>query len=207
MRELVVATLLWDANASSFAFSRCYDESWVTKLFNGFERNLSDPFRKVLFTERARDLPEDIEQLVIPGLGAGGYGDCIRPYQLDEPMILVGLDTIVTGNIDHLARYCFDADVIALPRDPYRLEQACNAVALVPAGNAHVFDRHRGENDMVWMRQQPHVFIDDLFPGQVCSYKGTVRQNGLGDTRICYFHGEEKPHQLSHIPWVQEHWR
>jgi hypothetical protein len=47
--------------------------------------------------------------------------------------------------------------------------------------------------------------IDDLFPGQVRSYKGHVRQNGLGDTRICYFHGELKPHQIDE-PWIREHW-
>ncbi|PWJ81490.1 hypothetical protein C7441_11022 [Pseudaminobacter salicylatoxidans] len=204
---LVVATLLWEPNATSFKFSRCYDETWVKKLFNGFERNLDLPFRKVLYTDRIRPLHDDVEQFVIPGLGAGGYGDCIRPYELDEPMILVGLDTIATGNVDHLARYCLNADVIALPRDPYRLEQACNAVALVPAGNGHVYERHRGQNDMEWMRTQPHVFLDDLWPGHVQSYKGTVRQTGLGDTRIVYFHGEEKPHQLPHVEWVREHWR
>lgn len=204
---LVVATLLWDANAKSFAFSRMYDESWVEKLFNGFERNLSLPFRKVLFTDRVRPLPEDIEQFVDPGLGLGGYGDCIRPYELGEPMILVGLDTIVIGDIRQLADYCLSADTIALPRDPFRLEQACNAVSLVPAGNAHVFERHQGENDMEWMRQQPHVFIGDLWPGQVVSYKGHVKPRGLGDARIVYFHGQEKAHELQHVDWIGKHWR
>lgn len=204
---LVVATLLWDANHTSFKFSRCYDESWALKLFNGFERNLSEPFRKVLYTDRERLLPEDIEQFIVPGLGSGGYGDCIKPYELGEPMILCGLDTVVTGNCDHLAAYCLNGSVIGLPRDPYRLEQACNGVALVPAGMKHIATNHRGENDMEWMRAHPHAFLDDLFPGQIHSFKGHVRQHGLGDVRICYFHGEEKPHQLPHVGWIQEHWR
>jgi hypothetical protein len=122
-------------------------------------------------------------------------------------MILVGLDTIVTGPVDHLADYCLQADTIALPRDPYMPARACNGVALIPEGQQHVWRNHRGENDMEWLRAQDHVFIDDLFPGQVQSFKGRVRDHGLEDTRICYFHGEQKPHQLPDVPWIAEHWR
>ena len=70
-----------------------------------------------------------------------------------------------------------------------------------------VATEHRGENDMEWMRQHPHHFIDDLFPGQVQSFKGAVRDQGLGDTRLCYFHGQEKPHQLPAGHPVLQHWR
>ncbi len=124
-------------------------------------------------------------------------------------VILVGLDTIVTGNVDHLADYCLTADTIALPRDPYMPSRACNGVALVPAGNAHVWTEWRGENDMEWMRRQQHRFIDDLFPGQVQSFTGAVKEQGLGDTRILYFHGAEKPHELAVAGdrVVLEHWR
>jgi hypothetical protein len=122
-------------------------------------------------------------------------------------MILTGLDTVITGNVDHLAKYCLTSDVIALPRDPYAKERACNGVALVPAGNAKVYEDWRGENDMEWMRKQPHQFIDDLFPDQVVSYKGHVMEHGVGDARIVYFHGRMKPHELSDLPWIAEHWR
>jgi hypothetical protein len=60
---LTVATLLWDANAASLPFSRCYDESWVRKLHDGFARHLKQPFRFVLFTDRERPLPAHIEQV------------------------------------------------------------------------------------------------------------------------------------------------
>lgn len=203
---LTVATLLWDANDNSLSFSCCYDESWVRQLHDGFERNLKQPFRFVLFTDRERNLPAHIEQVRMRSKKPD-YSSCIEPYRFGVPMILVGLDTIVTGSIDHLADYCLNEDTIALPRDPYALERACNGVALIPEGQQHVWRNHRGENDMEWLRTQDHVFIDDLFPGQVNSYKGTVRQQGLGDTRICFFHGAEKPHQLLDIPWVAEHWR
>lgn len=206
MSDLVVATLLWEPNAKSEKFSRCYDESWARRLFSGFERNLTVPFRKVLYTDRRRDLPSDIEQVVVPGLGQGGYADCIRPYELIAPMILCGLDTVVTGNCDHLAEYVLSGGQFALPRDPYNRAQACNGVALVPAGMGKIFTEHDGANDMVHVRRYPHVFIDDLWPGQVVSYKGHVERNGLGDARIVYFHGHKKPHELDHN-WLARHWR
>lgn len=203
---LTVATLLWDPNEASQDFSRCYDESWVRKLHDGFDRNLKQPFRFVLFTDRERNLPAHVEQVRMKAKKPD-YSSCIEPYRFGVPMILVGLDTIVTGSIDHLADYCLKEDTIALPRDPYHLTRACNGVALIPEGQQHVWRNHRGENDMEWLRTQDHVFIDDIFPGQVSSYKGRARDHGLGDTRICYFHGAEKPHQLSEVAWIKENWR
>lgn len=202
---LTVASLLWDANDASEPFSRMYDEKWVTRLYDGFARNLTVPWRFVLFTDRERDLPATIGQERIRTTKLD-YGACIEPYRFGVPMILVGLDTVVTGNVDCLASYCFSGDKIGLPRDPFAPHQACNGVALIPGGFQCVYRNWRGENDMDWMRQQPHAFIDDMFPGRVHSYKGHVREHGLGDTRICYFHGEEKPHQLMHLPWIRRHW-
>lgn len=202
---LTIATLFWQANDKSRSFSTMYTEEWVEKLYRGFARNLTVPFRFICYSDSARKYSEPILQNINPTLGSNGYSDCIRPYELGVPMILVGLDTVVTGNIDHLAEYCFKSDRIALPRDPYKPQIACNGVALVPAGWERIGKEHAGENDMAWCRSFPHHFIDDLFPKHVQSFKGSVKNHGLGDTRIVYFHGEEKPHQLKN-DWLKEHW-
>jgi hypothetical protein len=203
---ITICSLLWDANELSYPFSRMYDESWVTRLYDGFARNLNMQWRFVLFTDRRRDLPLAIRQEIMTS-PKPGYGDCTEPYRLNVPMILVGLDTVITGPLNHMAQYCLRNDVpIALPRDPNQMEIACNGVALVPAGQQGVYDRWNGENDMIWMRKQKHAFIDDLFPGQVVSFKGTVKQHGLRDARIVYFHGAEKPHELTDEPWIRKHW-
>jgi len=203
---LTVATLLWDANARSLPFSKMYDETWVNRLYAGFRRHLTDPFRFVCFTDRPRVFKAGIDQERISA-AVPDYGTCIEPYKLGEPMILVGLDTLVVGNIDHLRDFCLQSDIIGLPRDPYKLSRACNGVALVPAGKQDVFKAHRGENDMEWMRRQPHVFIDDIFKGHVVSYKGSVQKNGVRDARIIYFHGWPKFHQMLDDPLIKEHWR
>jgi hypothetical protein len=203
---ITIATLLWDANDASLGFSRMYDEIWVEKLYRGFARNLTLPFRFVCFTDREREFCEPIEQERIRG--AKDYSACIEPYRLGEPMILVGLDTVVTGNVDHLAGYCLEAKRLAVPRDPYDPRIMCNGVALVPAGHDHIAREHDGRmNDMEWIRAQDPAAIDNLFPGQVLSYKCQVKPAGLGGARIVYFHGEEKPHQLQHVRWIREHWR
>lgn len=204
---LTVCSLLWEPNGASKGFSRCYTEEWVEKLYCGFVRNLTQPFRFVLFTDRDRVFSEPIEQIVQPDLGQGGYGDCIRPYAMNEPMILCGLDTVVVGNIDHLAEYCLTEKRFALPRDPNHPSIACNGVALVPAGHGLIGTAHEGENDMEWVRRFPHRLTDRLFPGQIVSYKGEVEKRGLGDARIVYFHGLKKPHELQHVDWVKEHWQ
>jgi len=201
---VVIACCLWEPTEQSYDFSRCYSEQWVERLYDGFARNTTRDFEFVCFVDKERTFTRPITQVTLERRPIG-YGSCIEPYKLDRPMIMVGLDTVVTGNVDPLIDYCLTGRRILLPRDPFFPEMACNGVALVPAGNRAVFDRWNGENDMEWMRAWPHDLIEHHFPGMVESYKGHVRQQGLGDARIVYFHGKEKPHELEH-DWVREHW-
>jgi hypothetical protein len=206
MSRLVVATCLWDANQHSQPFSRGYNESWVEKLYRGFARNLTVPFHFFLFTDRPRNFTEQIHQRPLTSKRLD-YGCFTEPYKLNEPMMLVGLDTIIVGNIDHMVDWCMNGDRIALPRDPYKPEQSCNGVALVPAGHRKVFDDWRGESDMVWLRKFPWKPIDDLWPGQVLSLKAhKIRDVGLQEARIVYFHGDPKPPAVMNLAWVRQHW-
>lgn len=203
---LTVCTLLWDANARSHDFSRHYTEADVEKLYRGFKRHLTRPFQFVCFTDREREFSEPVAQVRISA-ETPDYGTCIEPYRMGVPMILAGLDTVVTGNCDHLADWCMvERDCIALPRDPYKPHIACNGVALVPGGMERIGFEHDGANDMEHVRRYPHVFMDDEWPGHVVSYKGAVKRNGLGDARIVYFHGQEKPHQLAGVGWIEREW-
>jgi hypothetical protein len=204
---ITIATLFWQANDHSYDFSRAYDEVWVEKLYRGFARNLTRPFKFVCFTDRPRDFCEPIDQE--PIRGRLDYSACIEPYRLGEPMILVGLDTVVTGNCDALADYCMTADRFAVPLDPYAPHQVCNGVALVPRGHERIAYEHDGHvNDMEWVRRFNPAVIDELFPAQVASYKVHVAPHGLRDTKITYFHGLSKPHEeYSRVPWIREHWR
>ena len=211
---ITIATLYWDRQDGTDHFAGGYSPEWVERLYRGFRRNLTCDFRFVVFTDRFRDYEHDeIVQRLLKD-DPPTYESCLQPYELNEPMILVGLDTIVTGNCDDLVEYCLGGDHIALPLDPYNPLKVCNGVALVPDGHAPVWtdrpdDLPPRTADMTRLRslRLRHI-IDDLFPGQVQSYKCQVKPRGnLGDARIVYFHGEEKPHQLPDVAWIGEHWR
>jgi hypothetical protein len=149
---LRVVTCLWQPNQHSLPGSLCYTDEWVDKLYRGFRRNLSLRFEFVLFTDKYRRFQEPIRQEILSNKEPD-YGSFTEPYRLNEPMILVGLDTVIVGNIDHFWNYCFTADKIALCRDPYKLERSINGIALVPAGFRWIWDTWQGENDMEWLRQ------------------------------------------------------
>lgn len=205
---ITIATILFDANDSVQNFSRCYSEPWVDKLYRGFKRNLSQPFRFALFTDRVRQFQEaGIQQVLLHY--KPHYGSCVECFRLDVPMIFVGLDTVIVGNVDHMANYCLRPDsVLALPKHPYE-DLSINGVVLAPAGMRHVFDLWNGKaNDMMHTASFTHRMIDTLFPGQCVSWKAHVRGGEPPkNARIIYFHGVPKPHDLLTNPIIEEHWR
>lgn len=205
---ITIACCLWDSNERSFDFSRCYDVEWVEKLFHGFRHNLSKPFRFVCWSERDRRYSTPLIEQRRFASQSPSYADALEPFSTNEPTLLVGLDTIVTGNCDALADYCMTADKPAVPRDPFESEKLCNGVVLAPAGCDWLWWRKAALNDMEMVRAHADRFavIDDLFPGQCVSYKGQVMEHGVGDARIVYFHGVPKADSLSHIPWIREKW-
>ena len=153
-RQIAVATMLWDANRASYDFSSMYDESWVLKLFRGVQRNLTSCTpRFVCYVDRPRHLPGWIEQRKIAN-DPPTYRDFTQPYELGGPMMLMGLDTVIVGNLDAFAEHCLSARRMALPAAIYRKNTVCNAVALVPAGHEWVYATWDGSNDMAWLRLQ-----------------------------------------------------
>lgn len=206
MARISIACCLWDANAHSQPFSRCYDESWVEKLYRGFKRNLTREFAFVCFVDRLRDFSEGIHQTTLVRQPPN-YGSLIEPFRLPGPLIVCGLDMVILKNIDHLADYCETATEIAAPRDPYKPEQLINPIVLAPAKHEHIIDRWGGENDMQWLRKFPWKPMDDLWPGHARSLKAhKIRDCGPGDARIIYMHGSPKAPELMHLNWVKQHW-
>lgn len=209
---LHVACCLWDKNDKSQPFSQMYDESWAEKLYRGFKRNLTVPFRFVCFTDREREFAEPVAQERLE-TQAPDYGCLIEPFKLDEPTIICGLDTVVVANVDHMASYCMTASRIALPGHPTNKRKFgfINPVVFVPKGWRSLFDQWRGENDMEYLNQQPGLADANLlWPGQILSLKLQVVPQGPVPppaARIIYFHGRLKPHELGHVGWINQHWR
>lgn len=203
-----IACCLWDANDKSKDFSKCFDETWVDKLYRGFSRHLTRPFRFVCFTDRVRTFCDGVHQERLAAK-VPGYGCLMEPFKLNEPMIVCGLDMIVLRNIDHMANYCLSGDKIAAPIHPSKPQDGViNPVAFVPAGFRRVFDEWNGENDMVWLRKFGPVTTDGMWPRQILSLKlHDVRRKGTQGAHIIYWHGTPKPHQMANVDFVKENWR
>lgn len=207
---LHVACCLWDANDKTLEFSRCYDEVWVDKLYRGFKRNLTRPFRFICLTDRRRTFGEPAIEQERLSADRPDYGCMIEPFRLNKPMMIVGLDTVILGNIDHMADYCLFGEKIALPLHPARPDLgAINPIVFVTAGHRKVFDDWRGENDMDWLRAQDTVYSDSMWPGEILSWKlHHLRERGPMDAKIVYWHGHPKPNKLAKtFDWVREAWQ
>lgn len=212
---LHVVCCLWDPNDNSKEFSRCYDESWVEKLYRGFARNLTRPFRFVCFTDRERSFCSGVEQERLAAK-VPHYGCLIEPFRLNEPTIICGLDTVVVRNIDHMADYCLTADRVASVGHPSNKTKwgFINPVVFVPAGHRRIFDEWDGEsNDMDYLnvRGRRGEFNDtaDIWPGQLLSLKlhnVVLGNDAPPDARIIYFHGRSKPHEFGDAGWITKHW-
>lgn len=125
---------------------------------------------------------------------------CTQLYGIaGERLALMGLDTVITGNLDDIFSYTGD---LAVPRDPYNPMQPCNGVVLCPSRPDIAA---QGGVDMRVLDHFHRDWLDDLFPGLVKSYKVHVVPTGLQDARIVYFHGEPKQHILNDA-WIKENW-
>lgn len=213
-----VLTVLFNGQSESIpVYSRDrYGPQWVDRLYRGLQRWMPEPFRMLCLVDREYEFAEDVEQveLIDPSEGWMAINEAFRPDLGVESGILVGLDTVITGDLSDIC--ALDGSDIFAPRDPYKLRMPCNALVRFNAAGADYLwsewnrDRAywRGEcvyaghpSEMVFLRRLwPRAdwqYIDDLLPGQVVSYKVHVRSQGGGkDARVVYFHGNPKPCDL-----------
>jgi len=182
---LTVATVYYAPHGGVPDFARGYTPEWVDRLYRGVARNLSTPFRFVCLTERSCAFAEPIEQ---QSLTTTRWDQaCKQLYGIAaDRLLLLGLDTVIVGDLDELAAY---GGPLAVPRDPYHPDMACNAVVLCPS-RPDLAMKHG--SDMRVLDGEPLDWLDDLYPKQVRSYKVHVVPDGLGDARICYMHGVPK---------------
>jgi hypothetical protein len=205
-------------------WSQCYSPEWVDKLYRGIRRNYHGRFRFVCFTDKPYDFAEpEIEQVALlwPELQ---WMTLLEPFRLSaDRMLVMGLDTVITGDLSDIASY---NGHIALCRDPSQPSRSCNAIVSVSRAASellwHMFaDRpehwtakcqYNGyPSEMLFLRDAviDPDFFDDMCPGQVLSYKAHVCANhDSSNARVVYFHGSPKPpHLAPQHQWVVDAWR
>jgi hypothetical protein len=196
---ITVATVYYEGGKNVPYFSQCYSPEWVDKLYRGVARHYSEPFRFVCLTDNNYAFEEKIETK--PLHNKRWATACLQLHAVEaERLVIMGLDTVITGRLNEIFAYTGD---LAVPRDPYRIHAPCNGVVLCPTRTD--IATSSSPDDMRALESFKYDWLDDLFPGQILSYKVHVRPHGLGDARIVYFHGEPKPHVL-YDEWIKEFW-
>jgi len=207
------------------SWARAYDPSWVNKLYNGIKRNTSDPYPHfVCFTDKTYRFDEDIlpVRLKDPEAGFGCLAEAWRgDYTAERRVCVLGLDTIILGNIDEIMQTELPSG-IGLLRDPYVPNQVGNMVGLYDESACgmlwNLWQLNSDMTDQNFLRSLVGVvgatLLNDKYPGEILSYKVDLRGGRWGGSegdkeklKILYFHGNPKPHEVvEKSPWLKENW-
>lgn len=210
---------------------------YVDRLYRAVERNVTVPYEFICFTDR----PPEIFR----------SGVHVRPIEVLAPVretpkwyvfnpdnglrgrvVVLDLDTIITGNIDHFVTR--DEPFIIRQTFDYKRQRVNRGIG----GDMYAFNAGWGEGLWKKFRDNTSEFIQqtggdervafdwllpkdlkihfwqDFFPGQYVSYKRTVRllndkilHSKLENYRLISFHGIPRPHMLWNTAWIKQYWR
>lgn len=205
----------WDSNDMGLKY--------VETLHAMISRNLSLPFKFICFTNLSLPIVEGIEYRLFAPPSWKGCLPRLWMYspeaQLEGQVLALDLDIIITGSLDDIASYrgefCVrskfqqgeehkaDGDIIGFrsgarknlwdkfTQDPQRVEASTG-------GRERYYYRAADECKDRWQ---------NLYPGQIISYKRHVKGKGLPrNARIVSCHGNPRPHEINE-KWAKENWR
>lgn len=232
MQNLSIVTWLWKGN-------RPYKPEHVSVLAAMFRRNLTLAHRFICITDMEGDFGEGVEVKAMPeaarALGeyrtpeAPGFPSCYRRLWmfsdearcLGERVMLVDVDMVLTGNIDHLFER--SAPFVGwMPRQTWGHGPRLGGGMYLMTTGSHteVFDGFLGQESIVEAREAGFRGSDqawishklcgdvDLWPHSAGIYSIRDLRHGQlpSDARLVQFNGRVKPWE-STLPWVKEHWR
>lgn len=138
-----------------------------------------------------------------------GWWSCVELWKLKGPMIIAGLDTLITGNIDQLFDLVclFKENDFGLLSSPFHANQFVNGIQIWNGDWSWLLDgfdfekiqaKYRGDENYLIESLQNHganiIAIQDYFPG-ICNYLKQLksRPGRCPDPRVIYFHGKPRP--------------
>lgn len=196
-----------------------YDASWVEKLRNGVSRNMKRPHKFVCLS----DVDVPCEQIPLMHNWPGWWSkiELFRPGVIDTDTLYLDLDTVVTGDLDDIARIESDFAMLQNFNNPSMVGSGVMWFGSVPhkvyekfvrQPEAYIehYKRNRngsyvGDQAFIWDTLGPDIdYITDYFDG-IKSYKIHCRKLLPDDSRIVCFHGDPRPTEVN-TPWMQRHW-
>lgn len=237
--SLAVVCFWWYDPQSKWRNSFWYTAQHVITLRNMVARQLSVPHRFVCVTDQPELLPPDIATVPVDRsllTASERYAKLMvfRPDAAElfgaERLLMLDLDIVITGSIDHLVQHDNEFMAWHNPRfktQPSRRSRFNSSLVYVRAATrSHVytsFDIERSRRhvrslgvsgtDQAWMSEtvSPDEAGWDQTDG-IYSYKLDLLSRGSlpANARVVIFHGEISPHmpqlQKSH-PWIREHYQ
>lgn len=198
-----------------------YSAEYVNILHDMVMRNLPDGMEGQFecFTDDKRGLNSQIIARPLPEKSLKGWWHKLslfkdRLFPDGDRVMCFDLDTVITGPLDDIVAY--DGH-FAILRDFYRPNGLQSSVMAWEANKqchiwnhfqAHGFPEVQG-GDQAWIEKCFEVKPDlwqDLYPGEFCSYKEDAVMGIPKGTKVCVFHGEPRPHEVTG-DWVPKVWK
>lgn len=192
---------------------------YVANLAAGIDRHLTTKHNKVCFTDDPATVPPGVRARMLPK-GLSGWWNKLALFRRDgfapgERVLYLDLDTVVTGSLDDIAAY---SGRFAIMRDVFRPDGMQSAIMAWEAGAlGHIWETWEragrpqfnklGDQSFIEQMQPEADRLQDLFPGQIVSFKKDCRPiAGIPpDARIVAFHGLPRPHEVEDR-WIRDHW-
>lgn len=191
-----------------------YDPEWVNKLYRGFQRNMTRPFRFVCVSDhdKSEGFMDEIE--VVPFIHQDHVGSwmCIneifRPDLEIEHGLFVGLDTVICKNVDFLHDYKGRFCMVNHPRYP---DRQMNAITLfskadwiweryikdpakaVEESKTREWAQEQGSEMLWWEKINPYCCSTQRVFPQLRLYSYKLETPAIRDAHIIYWHGRQKP--------------
>lgn len=133
----------------------------------------------------------------------------IEMFRLRGPILYMDLDTSVTGDLGPLLEAATQHDFIAL-KNPMKSPSRFGSGLMAWQGDlSHIYDRFRetpqhhiqrcqtrarwGDQGFIAECEPDPVLWQDLFPGEILSWKADCTEGVPPQARIVYFHGYPRP--------------
>jgi len=197
-------------------FGNKYHPNYVHKLYNSINRNTSVPFEfKTLSNHSSPIYPG---QLPLKYKDESWYNK-MQFFDLDytsssEQIFAFDLDTIITGNLDNILSY--RGKFVAL-RDFYRKDGlGSGLMSWQPDTTKYIWEyylhhtskKHR-LGDQGILEEATKKQVDrwqDLYPGEIVSYKVHCKKALPKEAKIVCFHGKPNPHEIKD-KWAVHNWQ
>jgi hypothetical protein len=202
-----------------------YDGTWVSKLQNMLNRQITLPFRFVCLSDC--EVSCDRISLLDTGPGYWSKLQLFRQGLFKGPTLYFDLDTVICGNLDPLIKSLIDQNNFVMWKDPdYKISSS--AIMYWNGDYSHIWaeydsnptnfeQRYSVENQgaermigdqAVISTLQPHVFVNDMCPESWIHVAGkSDAQKNLKECRILIFRkANNKPNNKQDHPLVIKHW-